>query len=99
MASDLSSTHRDVTQSLNRSHGSFELAFAPLLTALGGLWLDHRLGTLPVFTIGLALFGIVGASLKVYYSYRYSMAQLERQAAWQGHTSSAEFGSHREDAS
>jgi hypothetical protein len=93
MATDLSSSQRDATRSLNRSHGSFELAFAPLIMALGGLWLDRTLDTVPVFTLVLAAFGIAGASAKVYFSYRHAMAQLEGDAAWVGHASSAEFRS------
>lgn len=91
MAADLSSTSSDATRSLNRSHGSFELAFAPLLMALGGLWLDRTVGTVPLFTLGLAVFGIVGASLKVFYSYRHSMAALEETAPWAGHARTSEL--------
>ena len=93
MASDLSTTHRDTTRSLNRSHGSFELAFAPLILALGGLWLDRTFDTVPVFTLVLAAFGIAGASAKVYFSYRHSMAVLDAAAPWVGHASTAEFES------
>ena len=85
MAPDSTSTHRDVTQSLNRSHGSFELAFAPVLMALGGLWLDRTLGTVPVFTLVLALVGTAGVFAKMYFAYRYEMSKLDAQGAWAGH--------------
>lgn len=67
-------TTGDTTRQLNRSYGSFELAFAPLIMALIGLWLDHRLGTTPLLVIALAVFGAVGAAVKVLYTYRYEMA-------------------------
>lgn len=86
MAPDLSTTHSEVTRSLNRSHGSFELAFAPLLLTLGGLWLDRTIDTVPVFTIVFALVGISGTFTKLYFSYKHSMAQLDAQGAWVGHT-------------
>ncbi len=86
-----SSTTKDATRSLNRSHGSFELAFAPVLLALGGLWLDRTLDTVPVFTLIGALVGVLGAFTKVYYSYKHSMAALDEQGAWVGHASSEQF--------
>jgi hypothetical protein len=88
---DHTSTTQDATRSLNRSHGSFELAFAPVLLALGGLWLDRTLDTVPVFTLIGALVGVLGAFTKVYYSYKHSMAALDEQGAWVGHASSAQF--------
>lgn len=81
----------EVARSLNRSHGSFELAFAPMLLALLGLWLDRTLGTVPLFTLVLALVGVLGVGTKLYYSYKNSMAALHEQGPWAGHTSSASF--------
>lgn len=75
MAIDLKMNTGETTRQFNRSHGSFELALSPVIFALIGLWLDRKLGTTPVFVIGLAVFGIVGAGLKLYYAYRYEMAQ------------------------
>lgn len=74
MASDLNMTTRETTRQFNRSHGSFELAFAPVILALVGLWIDRRLGTTPAFVITLAVLGFVGVGLKLYYAYRYEMA-------------------------
>ncbi|MDQ2679333.1 MAG: AtpZ/AtpI family protein [Actinomycetota bacterium] len=88
---DHTSTTQDATRSLNRSHGSFELAFAPVILALLGLWLDKTIGTVPVFTLVLALVGVLGAFTKVYYSYKHSMAALDQQGAWVGHASTAQF--------
>jgi F0F1-type ATP synthase assembly protein I len=86
---ELPQNPRNATRSFNRSHGSFELAFAPLLTALGGLWLDRTIGTVPVFTLLFAVLGIFGASLKLYYSYRHSMSVLEAGSPWAGHDRTA----------
>lgn len=69
---------------MHRSHGSFELAFAPVVMALLGLWLDRTIGTVPVFTLVLALAGVLGAFAKVYYQYKSEMADLEQRAAWSG---------------
>jgi len=82
MAPDLRTTHEDATRSLQRSHGSFELAFAPILLALGGLWLDRTIGTVPVFTIVFAFIGVAATSVKPYYSYRHSMDELDESAPW-----------------
>ena len=68
----------ELTQSLHRSSGSFELAFAPVIMALLGLWLDRTLGTTPLFVVLLAVIGVVGAGISVFYSYRHQMASLER---------------------
>ena len=43
------------TRSLQRSSGSFELVLAPVITALLGLWLDRTIGTVPLFTVLLAV--------------------------------------------
>lgn len=90
---DHTQTKQDATRSLNRSHGSFELAFAPVIMALLGLWLDKTIGTVPVFTLLFALVGVLGASAKVFYSYKHSMAALDEQGAWVGHASTAQFRS------
>lgn len=77
MAIELNMNTRETTRQFNRSHGSFELALAPVILGLLGLWLDKSIGTTPVFVVSLAIFGFVGAFLKTYYSYRYEMAQHE----------------------
>ena len=81
----------EMTRSLHRSAGSFELALAPVMLALIGLWLDRTLGTGAVFAVVLAVLGLVGASVKAYYSYDHSMRQLREQGPWSGHRSSAQF--------
>jgi hypothetical protein len=81
----------EVTRSLHRSHGSFELALAPAIMALLGLWLDRTIGTVPLFTLLLALLGIAGAFAKIYFRYRNEMAELGQTGAWVGHASSEQF--------
>jgi F0F1-type ATP synthase assembly protein I len=82
MAADPTSRTQDVHDSLHRSHGSFELALAPVLMALIGLWIDRMAGTTPIVTIVLAVMGVLGAFAKLYYSYRNQMAELDAKAAW-----------------
>jgi hypothetical protein len=84
-------TGTEMTRSLHRSAGSFELALAPVLMALIGLLIDRALGTVAVFTVLLAVVGLAGAAVKAYYSYGHAMRQLEEQAVWSGHRSSAQF--------
>lgn len=72
-------TQTELTRSLNRSAGSFELVFAPVIMALIGLWLDRTFGTAPVFTVGLAVFGAVGAGLAMYFSYHRQLDELVEQ--------------------
>lgn len=72
------SEQTEMTRSLHRSSGSYEIAFAPVLLALLGLWIDRTAGTVPVFTITLALLGVAGGGFRTYYAYRHSMQQLLR---------------------
>jgi F0F1-type ATP synthase assembly protein I len=85
------SVAREATRSLHRSHGSFELALAPVILALLGLWLDRTVGTVPLFAVLFAVLGIVGAFAKVYFEYRHLMAEHDQQGPWVGHTRSEQF--------
>jgi F0F1-type ATP synthase assembly protein I len=85
------SVAEEATRSLHRSHGSFELALAPAIMALLGLWLDRTIGTVPLFTLLFALVGIAGSSIKIYFQYRNSMAQLNEHGPWVGHASTQQF--------
>ena len=71
-------TSAQLTSSLQRSSGSFELTLAPVLMALLGLWLDRTVGTVPVFTVCLAVLGMAGAAASLYYRYDRSMRRLHR---------------------
>lgn len=65
------------TTGLHQSHGSFELVLSPTILALGGWWLDGRLGTGPWIAVVAAVVGLVGATIKLIVGYR---AQMERYA-------------------
>ena len=67
---------------MHRTTGGFELVFSPLLLALVGYGLDRLLGTLPVLTIVFAVLGLVGAVVKLYFTYRYEMEQHEANGPW-----------------
>ncbi|MEZ5165912.1 MAG: AtpZ/AtpI family protein [Acidimicrobiales bacterium] len=68
------SAQRELHEALRRSSGGFDLVLGPVIMSLGGLWLDRRLETTPVFTIALLLFGAVDAACKVYYDWKHGMA-------------------------
>lgn len=97
MATELATKTHETTKQLNRSSGSFELAFAPVILGLLGLWLDRTVDTTPLFVIAFSLIGFVGTGLKIYYGYRYEMSQIEADVAWRGHESSAEFRKHNSE--
>lgn len=66
---------------MNRSIGGFELAFSGVIFALAGLWLDRQIGTVPVFTVVLAVLGFVGAVANVYYRYKREIERIEAETA------------------
>ena len=76
------SQRRELSEQMHRTTGGFELVFSPLLLALVGYGLDRLLGTLPVFTIIFAVVGLVGAVVKLYFTYRYEMEQHESSGPW-----------------
>jgi len=76
------SQRRELTQQMNKSHGSFELVVSPLLFALIGYGLDRWLGTLPWITITFAVLGLAGAVAKIYYTYDLEMKQHEAEGPW-----------------
>ena len=71
---------RELNEQLGSSHGSFELVLSPVLLGLFGWWLDGKIGTGPWLLIGLAVFGVVGASLKLYFEYRLRMSVVTDEA-------------------
>lgn len=81
----------EAARSLHRSHGSFELALAPMILALLGLWLDRSIGTVPVFTLVFAFLGIIGTTAKIFYTYKASMGALSERSVWSEHSSSRDF--------
>lgn len=75
------SQRREMVSGMHRSTGSFELVLSPLLFALGGLWLDRSVGTVPLFTILFAVFAVAGVCVKLYYAYDIQMAEHEAERA------------------
>ena len=65
--------NRELHDAFWRSSGGFDLVLAPVILSLGGLWLDRAIGTSPLFTITLLLFGAVGAGVKIYFDWRRGM--------------------------
>ncbi|MGH9165503.1 MAG: AtpZ/AtpI family protein [Acidimicrobiales bacterium] len=61
---------------------AFELVVTPLLFALLGHLLDGWLGTSPLFTVGLAVLGLAGTVVRMYYGYVADMERHTSQAAW-----------------
>lgn len=60
-----------------------EMVLTPALFLLGGLWLDSRFGTKPVFAVSLAVLAFGGVIAKVYYVYRAAIAREEEGKPWQ----------------
>jgi F0F1-type ATP synthase assembly protein I len=67
---------------MHRSTGSFELVLGPLLMAAIGFGLDRWLGTTPWLTVGLAMLGLVGVCVNLYYGYKHEMDEHEANATW-----------------
>jgi hypothetical protein len=61
---------------------AFEFAATPAIFGLLGYVLDRAVGTLPVFTIILAVLCIVGMFLKTWYAYEADMQAQEARAPW-----------------
>ena len=62
---------------------AFELACTPVLFALLGHFLDGKLGTGSLLTVGLAVFAILGTLLKMWFRYVEDMKAHEAGAPWQ----------------
>ena len=58
---------------------AFELALTPAVLGVGGWALDSWVGTTPLFTLVLALLGVIGTSLSLWY--RYDAAMRAQEAA------------------
>jgi len=73
---------RDLHDALWQSSGGYDLVLGPVILSLGGLWIDRRLDTAPIFMISLLVFGAIGAGAKVYYDWKHRMARAtaERDA-------------------
>jgi F0F1-type ATP synthase assembly protein I len=83
---------RELTKGMHRSTGSYELVMAPLLLAFLGFFLDRWLGTTPLLILLLAVVGLVGASVNLYYGYKHEMEEHEANAAWRRPLRATETG-------
>ncbi|HVM06846.1 MAG TPA: AtpZ/AtpI family protein [Acidimicrobiales bacterium] len=61
---------------------AFEFAITPAIFGGLGYLLDRWLGLVPLFTITLFLFGIVGMFLKMWFTYDHRMKAQEAEAVW-----------------
>jgi hypothetical protein len=59
-----------------------EFAGVPVIFFLVGLWLDHRLGTAPLFALTLFILAIVGVSTSAYYRYKNAIEEAEKDKPW-----------------
>jgi hypothetical protein len=59
-----------------------EMSVTPVLFALLGLFLDRRVGTVPLFAVGFSIFAMVGVFVKAYYVYRFKSEQEEEARRW-----------------
>jgi F0F1-type ATP synthase assembly protein I len=74
-------------QDLNQGFGNalglaVEMVGTPMIFGLLGWLLDRWIGTAPLFTLVLFLFGIVGMAVKAYYGYVEKMKKEEAGAVW-----------------
>jgi F0F1-type ATP synthase assembly protein I len=61
---------------------AFEFAVTPAIFGVLGYLLDRALGTVPIFTIILALLCVIGIFLKTWYVYDAAMKVHEEEAPW-----------------
>lgn len=66
---------------LTQSSGSYELVLGSVVFGLIGLLIDRRIGTTPVFLLIFTVAGLAGASISLYYRYKYRIAQIQAEAA------------------
>jgi F0F1-type ATP synthase assembly protein I len=69
------SQRSDLTQSVHRSSGSFELVVGAVLFSLIGLLVDRSAGTTPLFMLVFAFAGFCGAAISIYYRYKLQMTE------------------------
>jgi F0F1-type ATP synthase assembly protein I len=76
------SERRELTQSMHRSAGSFELVASPVLLGLLGFWLDRTFTTTPYLTIVFCVLAVVGAATKIYIGYDREMSVHDEGKPW-----------------
>ncbi len=78
------SQRSDLTQSVHRSSGSYELVVGAVLFSLIGLLVDRWAGTTPWLTVVFAFAGFVGAAVSIYFRYRAEIASSARVPSLEG---------------
>lgn len=68
---------------------SFELALTPAVFGALGWLIDRVAGTSPLFTVVLAVFGVVGTVAKFWIDYDRRMKQLESEGIWNRQSAAA----------
>jgi hypothetical protein len=76
---DQGQLYRGMGNGLNRA---FELAMIPAIFGLAGYGLDQLIGTGFIFTAGLAMLGLYGVVMRIWYGYRHQMDQVTKDAPW-----------------
>jgi F0F1-type ATP synthase assembly protein I len=69
------SQRSELTQSVHRSSGSFELVLGAVLFSLIGFVVDRSTGTTPLFMVIFAAAGFLGAVVSTYFRYQRQMAE------------------------
>lgn len=74
-------------RALNNTFGealayAFEFAATPVLFAGLGWLLDLRVGTAPILTVALAVFGFVGVCVRTVYRYKERVEREEEGKPW-----------------
>ena len=59
-----------------------ELVGTTLVFVLGGLWIDGRLGTKPLFAVVLGAVAVIGLAVISYYRYMADVAREEEGKPW-----------------
>ena len=65
-----------ITDTLGRGP---EMALSVLVFTVVGLTIDSQVGTMPIVTIALVVFSVVGNFIRMYYTYDVRMKALEEQ--------------------
>ena len=65
-----------ITDTLGRGP---EMALSVLVFTVVGLTIDSQVGTMPIVTIALVVFSVVGNFIRMYYTYDGRMKALEEQ--------------------
>ena len=76
------SERRELTHQVHRSTGAYELVLSPLILGLIGYGLDRVFGTTPILTVIFVIAGLVGASTKIYFTYKHEMEEHEAGTPW-----------------